>query len=92
MVRIVPIQAPRNYTADVTLRKGSAADSSLPVLIKKTDVEADYPYLTKELGQRISRNQNWTPLLCGGVGVLETEAGGRADLQPISDSGTGLSR
>jgi hypothetical protein len=60
MVRIVPIQAPRNYTADVTLRKGSAADSSLPVLVKKTDVEADYPYLTKELGQRISKNQNWT--------------------------------
>jgi len=60
MVRIVPIQAPRNYTADVTLRKGSAADSSLPVLVKKTDVEADYPYLTKELGQKIGKSQNWT--------------------------------
>jgi hypothetical protein len=60
MVRIVPIQAPRNYTADITLRKGSAADASLPVVVKKTDVETDYPYLTKELGAKIGRNQNWT--------------------------------
>lgn len=60
MVRIVPIQAPRNYTADITLRKGSAADSSLPVLVKKTDVEADYPFLTKELASKIGKNQNWT--------------------------------
>ena len=59
MVRIVPIQAPRNFTADITLRKGSAADSSLPVLVKKTDIEADYPLLTKELGARLGKNQNW---------------------------------
>lgn len=60
MVRIVPIQAPRNFTADITLRKGSASDSSLPVLVKKTDIEADYPLLTKELGDNIGKNQNWT--------------------------------
>ena len=60
MVRIVPIQAPRNYTADITLRKGSASDSSLPVLVKRTDVEADYPFLTKELAAQIGKNQNWT--------------------------------
>jgi hypothetical protein len=60
MVRIVPIQAPRNYTADITLRKGSAADASLPVVVKKTVVEDDYPYLTKELGVKIGKNQNWT--------------------------------
>jgi hypothetical protein len=60
MVRIVPVQAPRNYTADITLRKGTAKDSSLPVIVKKTDVETDYPYLTKELGQKIGKNQNFT--------------------------------
>lgn len=59
MVRIVPIEAPRNFTADVTLRKGSAADASLPVIVKKTEIEADYPYLTGELGTRIGKNQNW---------------------------------
>lgn len=60
MVRIVPIQAPRNFTADVTLRKGNSADSSLPVVVKKTDIEVDYPLLTKELGVKVGRNQNWT--------------------------------
>lgn len=49
MVRIVAVQAPKNYTADITLRKGSAKDSSLPVLVRKTDIEEDYPFLTKEL-------------------------------------------
>lgn len=53
MVRIVPVQAPKNYTADITLRKGSAKDSSLPVLVKKTDIEDDYPYLTKELANSL---------------------------------------
>jgi hypothetical protein len=56
MVRIVPVEAPRNYTADVTLRKGSAKDSSLPVIVKKTDLEHDYPYLTKELARSLGKN------------------------------------
>lgn len=60
MVRIVPIQAPRNYTADITLRKGNKADASLPVILKKTEVEADYPFLTKEVAQKIGKTQNWT--------------------------------
>jgi hypothetical protein len=59
MVRIVPIEAPRNFTADVSLRKGSAANSALPVVVKRTDVEADYPFLTKELGAGVGKNQNW---------------------------------
>lgn len=59
MVRIVPIEAPRNFTADVSLRKGSAADSSLPVVVKKTEIETDYPYLTGELGARLGKTQNW---------------------------------
>lgn len=59
MVRIVPIEAPRNFTADISLRKGSAADSSLPVVVKKTEIEADYPYLTKELAVRLHKNSNW---------------------------------
>lgn len=59
MVRVVPIQAPRNFTADIRLRKGSARDTTLPVLIQKTDVESDYPYLTRELGEKIGKNQNW---------------------------------
>lgn len=60
MVRVVPIQAPKNFTADLVLRKGSLRDSSLPVVVKRTDIEDDYPYLTSELGDRIGQSQNWT--------------------------------
>jgi hypothetical protein len=59
MVRIVPVQAPRNFTADITLRKGSIRDSSLPIIVTKTDIESDYPYLTKELGRELGKNQNF---------------------------------
>jgi hypothetical protein len=30
------------------------------VLVRKTDIEADYPLLTKELAGKIGKNQNWT--------------------------------
>jgi hypothetical protein len=59
MVRIVPVEAPRNFTADITLRKGSKASSSLPVVVRKTDPEKDYPFLTKELAVEVGRSQNW---------------------------------
>jgi hypothetical protein len=60
MVRIVPVEAPKNFTADLTLRRGSAADASLPVVVKKTDLESDYPHLTREVGALIGKSQNWT--------------------------------
>lgn len=60
MVRIVPVAAPKNYTANINLRKGNASDASLPVVIKKTEPELDYPFLTKELAVKIGKNQNWT--------------------------------
>lgn len=59
MVRIVPVQAPKNYSADITLRKGKAGDKSLPVVVQKTDVEADYPYLTSDLAGAIGKNTNY---------------------------------
>jgi len=59
MVRVVAIQAPKNYTADVILRKGPKGDLSLPVQIKKTDIEDDYPYLTSEIAQKLKRSTNF---------------------------------
>jgi len=59
MVRLVAIQAPRNFTADISLRKGKAGDSSLPVTVKRTDLESDYPHLTKELGNKLGKNAAW---------------------------------
>lgn len=56
MVRIVPVQAPKNYTADITLRRGSRAHAALPIMIKKTDLEHDYPYLTGEIASRLGKS------------------------------------
>lgn len=59
MVRIVPVQAPKNFTADITLRKGTKADSSLPIAVRKTDVEHDYPFLTSEIGTKLGKNASF---------------------------------
>lgn len=69
MVRIVPVQAPKNYTADLTLRKGSKRDASLPVIVKKTDLDSDYPYLTKEIAVKLGRNQNFIAATIGSLGL-----------------------
>lgn len=60
MVVVVPVQAPKGYTADINLRKGSSkAGGALPVMIKKTEVEDDYPYLTSEIGNEIGKGTNF---------------------------------
>lgn len=59
MVRIIPVEAPKNYTADLTLRKGNPNDSSLPVVVKRTDLEKDYPYLTSELAKIIGKSTHF---------------------------------
>lgn len=59
MVRIVPVQAPKNFTADITLRRGSVKDPTLPVVVKKTEVDKDYPYLTRDLSEKTSKNQSY---------------------------------
>ncbi len=69
MVRVVPVEAPKNFTADITLRKGSAADASLPIVVKKTDIDADYPYLTRDLAALIGRSQNWTARAAATLGL-----------------------
>ncbi len=85
MVRVVPVEAPKNFTADITLRKGNASDASLPVVIKKTELESDYPYLTKELAAKIGKNQNWT---AKAASVLKFK-GDRKYHQQIRSSRTG---
>lgn len=60
MVCIVPVQAPQNFTADITLRKaGKNLKGSLPVTIKKTNIEEDFPYLTKDISEKIGKNQSF---------------------------------
>lgn len=61
MVCVIPIQAPKNFTADIQLRKGSKnLKGSLPVTIKKSNVEEDYPFLTSDLAKNLGKDQNFT--------------------------------
>lgn len=69
MVRIVAVQAPRNYTADLTLRKGSARDASLPVIIKKSDLDDDYPHLTSELAAMLGKNLYYVASVAKALGL-----------------------
>ena len=73
MVRIVPVEAPKNYTADLVLRKGSSNDLSLPVVLKRTDLEKDYPYLTSELATLIAKNTNFVAKAVSVLGLRGNE-------------------
>lgn len=60
MISVVPVQAPRNYTADITLRKSSKnLKGTLPVTIVKTTIEEDYPYLTSDIASKINKTSNF---------------------------------
>ncbi len=69
MVRIVAVQAPRNFTADIALRKGSRADASLPVVTRMTELEMDYPFLTAEMAERLSRSASFLAALIKFLGL-----------------------
>lgn len=93
MVRIVPVEAPRNYTADINLRRGSAANTSLPVLVKKTEIETDYPHLTKEVAAKIGKSQNWTAKALSVLGLKNNpkyhqaiRASSRSSIQRYSEA------
>lgn len=73
MVRVIPVQAPKNYTADVVLRKGKHSDAALPVVVKKTDVEHDYPYLTGELAQKLNKKPNYVAWATRKLGLKNKE-------------------
>ena len=73
MVRIIPVEAPKNYTADLTLRKGSPNDSSLPVVVKRTDLEKDYPYLTSELAKIIGKSTQFVAKAAAVLGLKGNE-------------------
>ena len=73
MVRIVPVEAPKNYTADLVLRKGNSNDLSLPVVLKRTDLEKDYPYLTNELATLIGKNTNFVAKAVSVLGLKGNE-------------------
>ena len=70
MVVVVPVQAPKGYTADINLRKGkNKAGSALPVMIKKTEIEDDYPYLNYEVANMLGRSRSFTAKAINKLGL-----------------------
>ncbi|MDD4179163.1 MAG: hypothetical protein PHH14_03845 [Candidatus Margulisbacteria bacterium] len=70
MVKVIPVQAPKGMTADVILRKGSK-DLSLPVVVKKTEMEEDYPYLTGELAEKLGKKVNYVSKTISNLGMKD---------------------
>lgn len=87
MVRVVPIQAPKNYSVDIELRKGSKKlEKSLPVSIKRSDIDSDYPHLTKDIATELNRSVNFVAKCMTGLGLK----GDRKYHQAIRTSDSGV--
>jgi len=56
MVKVVAVQAPKGYAADVQLRKGDKKDNSLPVVQRKIDIELEYPFFTQDIANELGRS------------------------------------
>jgi len=60
MLRVVPIQAPKNYSADIELRKGGKKLSgTLPVSISKSNVDEDYPLLNNDIAKKLKKSSSY---------------------------------
>lgn len=59
MVRLIPVEAPKNMTADLVLRKGDRRDATLPVIVKQVNEEEMYPYFTAQIATRLGKDLNW---------------------------------
>jgi len=59
MIRLVPVEAPRNATGDLRLRKGSKGHKSLPVIVEYIPDETRYPYFTRDLARNIGKSQDF---------------------------------
>ena len=63
-VRIVAIQAPKNYSADLILRKGDKNDNTLPVVQKAVDIDSEYPLFTNDIVNKLGKNISfWSCLI-----------------------------
>jgi hypothetical protein len=59
LLKVVFVQAPRNHAIKIDISKGQATQREvLPVLVKKTDINADYPYILTTLAEKIGAGRN----------------------------------
>ena len=70
MVSVIPVQAPKNFTADIKLRKSpKSLKGTLPVTISKTLVEQDYPYLTSDIASKINKSNSFVARAMSNLGL-----------------------
>jgi len=73
MVKVVAVQAPRNFTADINLRKGNHRMKDLPVTIKRSNVDVDFPYLTKDIAEKVGKSINFISRLVSNLKLKDNE-------------------
>ena len=74
MLRIIPVQAPKNFTADITLRKGkSNTNESLPVVYRRSDPDESHPHLTSDISKLIGKSTYYTSELIKHLNLKDQE-------------------
>lgn len=68
-VRIVAIQAPKNYSADLVLRKGDKNDNTLPVVQKTVDIDNEYPLFTKDIVEKLGKSIHFWSRVINDLGL-----------------------
>ncbi|TXH06865.1 MAG: hypothetical protein E6Q06_04580 [Candidatus Moraniibacteriota bacterium] len=54
LLKVVFVQAPKNHTINVDIAKGGSTQrEALPVFVKKTDINKDYPYILTTLAEKL---------------------------------------
>ncbi len=93
-LKLVLIQAPKGYTADIRISKNKFNDTeALPVMVKKTDVVVDYPYLTFQLADKLGKSVSFTARMIKNLGIKDNgeyhqsiPAGKNSKIQRYSES------
>ncbi|MDD3491742.1 MAG: hypothetical protein PHG13_02175 [Candidatus Pacebacteria bacterium] len=85
-IRFIPVVVARGYKPEIEIKK--TKDPLAPVLIKKTDLNIDYPYFTTDLSEKLNKNRSFISRMVRKLNIIE-------DLDyctkiKISRSGNGL--
>jgi hypothetical protein len=74
MVVVVPVQAPKGFSADIHLSKGSKkSKTALPVMIKKTNLQEDFPFTTKDLSEKLGKDLTFIAKTTKNLGMKGNE-------------------
>ena len=59
LLKVLLVQAPKNHTINIDISKGKTTQrETLPVFVKKTDINSDYPYILSTLSEKLQTGRN----------------------------------